>query len=732
MRFTTSDRSARKHTRTYDRASSVVFLKTREAFGGLSNMAGGFPLLVNNIHIRTSEALYQTCRFPHLPHIQRLIIEQRSPMTAKMKSKPHRCNSRPDWNRVRVNVMRWCLRVKLAQNWDAFSRLLLDTDCRPIVEHSRKDDFWGAKPMDERTLVGMNVLGRLLMELRESVKSEPREDFLRVEPLYIPDFLLNGCPIRPISGRTVERTESIDKPPMHPQRHHILEQIDIQLPPTGISKTADSCLHGKSMEYTPNQGSGNLKPYPAYKDSGVKWLKEVPEHWIIERLKASVDNILETKSGRDQTDTYLALEHVESWTGRIRRIRSDSVSDNQLKRFRSGDVLFGKLRPYLAKVARPANGSLCVGEFLILRPRHENILAAYIEQLLRSKPIIDTVNGSTFGAKMPRAEWHFMGAIAIVRPPLAEQAAIVRFLDHADRRIRRYVRAKQKLIVVLEEQKQAVIHQAVTGQIDVRTGRPYPKYKPSRAEWLGAVPESWQVRRSRRVFASRKELAGPNDTQLSATQAYGVIAQVDYEKRVGRKVVKILRHLERRQHVEIDDFVISMRSFQGGLERAWETGCIRSSYIVLQPATRLAVGYFGHLFKSIGYITALRSTANFIRDGQDLNYENFCRVDLPFPPIEEQQRIAMVLDRAAVNIDSIIERSRRQIDALGEYRTRLIADVVTGKLDVREAAAGLPDVDPLAAESDSVDGVDHEAGSEHTGWRHAVEEDGPLADVADP
>src|SRR5712692_8024088 len=113
--------------RTYERHQSVVFLKTNEAFGGLSNMAGGFPLRVNGVRIATSEALYQACRFPHRPEVQRLVIEQTSPMTAKMKTKPYRDDSRPDWDRVRVKIMRWCLRVKLAQNWEKFSELLLRT-----------------------------------------------------------------------------------------------------------------------------------------------------------------------------------------------------------------------------------------------------------------------------------------------------------------------------------------------------------------------------------------------------------------------------------------------------------------------------------------------------------------------------------------------------------------------------------------------------------------------------
>ncbi len=193
-----------EQSRTYDRARSVVFLKTHEAFGGLSNMAGGFPLLVNGMRILTSEALYQACRFPHRPEVQRLIIEQTSPMTAKMKSKPYRSDARPDWDHVRVKIMRWCLRVKLAQNWRTFSALLQETGERPIVEESRRDDFWGANPTAEGTLVGMNVLGRLLMELREVVKTESRDSLNQVQPLTIPDFLFCERPIGIVGARDCE------------------------------------------------------------------------------------------------------------------------------------------------------------------------------------------------------------------------------------------------------------------------------------------------------------------------------------------------------------------------------------------------------------------------------------------------------------------------------------------------------------------------------------------------
>ena len=219
-----------QQSRTYDRSNSVVFQKTKETFGGLSNMAGGFPLIVNDIRIRTSEALYQACRFPHRPEVQREIIGQKSPMTAKMKSKPHRQNSRSDWNKVRIKIMRWCLQVKLAQNWDTFSELLLATGDRPIVEQSRRDDFWGAKPVDECALIGVNALGRLLTELREKVKQEQPESLLRVSPLPIPDFKIYGHQIKEINMLPTDSVVPAAKPLEELLTSDADAQVPVQMP----------------------------------------------------------------------------------------------------------------------------------------------------------------------------------------------------------------------------------------------------------------------------------------------------------------------------------------------------------------------------------------------------------------------------------------------------------------------------------------------------------------------
>lgn len=188
--------------RTYIRSEVVVVYKTKAEFGGLSNMASGYPLQVNGTRILTAEALYQACRFPHLPELQREIIGQHSPIIAKRVCQPYRKDSRPDWDHIRHKVMRWCLRVKLAQNYIAFGQLLLSTGDFPIVEQSNRDDYWGAKRVDllGNTLVGQNVLGRLLMELRQKLKCDEEGALKTVHPLSISEFLLLGAPIDTITG----------------------------------------------------------------------------------------------------------------------------------------------------------------------------------------------------------------------------------------------------------------------------------------------------------------------------------------------------------------------------------------------------------------------------------------------------------------------------------------------------------------------------------------------------
>ena len=447
-----------------------------------------------------------------------------------------------------------------------------------------------------------------------------------------------------------------------------------------------------------------LKPYRTYKPSGVEWLGDVPEHWTTARLKSSINNIVEQTTERRGSDLYVALEHVESWTGRLRHAGPDVSFDSQVKYFRSGDILFGKLRPYLAKVTKPASDGVCVGEFLVLRPRHSNTTAPYMEQLLRSKPIIDAVNSSTFGAKMPRADWQFMGGMTVVHPPLPEQAAIVRFLDPAERRIRRYIRAKQKLITLLEEQKQAIIHQAVTGQIDVRTGQTYPAYKTSGVEWLGDVPENWEKRRLKSISRIRYGLGQP-PRELSDGLPLIRATNVDH----GRIVEKDLVYVDALDVPKSRDAFLSKKEII-----VVRSGAYTADSAIIPEAYEGAVAGYDMIVTVSGAqpeFIAIALLSNYVRDDQliisstrsaqpHINAEELGTAVLLLPPLDEQAAIVRYLDKATADIDIATDRARRQIDLLKEYHTRLIADVVTGKLDVREAATGLPEVDLLADEFD--------------------------------
>lgn len=176
--------------RTYSIKDSVTFAKVSGPYGRLSNMASNLSLLVNDNYIPSTEALYQACKYPLFPNIQQMILTQKSPMLAKKCSKKYEGYVRQDWDKIKFQVMRWCLRLKLLQNWEVFSEILLRSGDLPIVEYSSKDSLWGAIPDGRGNLEGVNALGRLLMELRAEINLDcPLQ---KVLPPNIDGFLLLG------------------------------------------------------------------------------------------------------------------------------------------------------------------------------------------------------------------------------------------------------------------------------------------------------------------------------------------------------------------------------------------------------------------------------------------------------------------------------------------------------------------------------------------------------------
>ena len=209
----------------------------------------------------------------------------------------------------------------------------------------------------------------------------------------------------------------------------------------------------------------------------------------------------------------------------------------------------------------------------------------------------------------------------------------------------------------------------------------YPSYKDSGVQWLAEVPTSWNVFPAKQVFADSKERRWTDDTFLTASQKYGVISQQRYMQLIGGRIVQASQDFDKWKHVEPDDFVISLRSFQGGLEMCAERGCVTWHYVVLKPKMEIIPLYFKWLFKSFSYIKSLQSTCNFIRDGQDLRYSNFVQVPIPFPPLTEQKTIASFLDKKCAGIDELVSRRQAIIERLKELKQSIIAEAVTKGLN---------------------------------------------------
>ena len=273
-----------------------------------------------------------------------------------------------------------------------------------------------------------------------------------------------------------------------------------------------------------------------------------------------------------------------------------------------------------------------------------------------------------------------VGGLPFPLPPPNEQTAIVRYLDHADTRIQRYIASKERLIELLTEQKQAIINQAVTRGLD-----PNVQLKPSSVEWLGDVPAHWNLVRNGRLFAQRNETGFPDLPILEVSLRTGV--DVRNFGTSDRKQIMSVRSSYKRA-AKGDLTYNMMRMWQGAVGVAPVDGLVSPAYVIAKPLPGTEARFFSALFRTRAYMAEVdKHSRGIVKDRNRLYWEDFKQMTTPCPPFEEQVAIVEYLGRATSNIDDAISRARRQIDLMQEYRTRLIADVVTGKLDVRGAVA---------------------------------------------
>lgn len=678
--------SNNRQNRTYTRRDCAVFRKTDEAFGGLSNMAPGFPVRVNGVRVMTIEALYQASRFPHLPDVQRLIIEQHSPMTAKMVSKPHRKDSRADWDKVRITVMRWCLRLKLSQHWSKFSQLLLSTGDRAIVEDSKKDDFWGAVPSDGETLVGLNVLGRLLMELREEIKKGA--ELRRVEAPAIENFLLFGEPLQVVDFRADKNAPAVETKyaadnalddfalPLFSTHPSSEKQPKPRSVPETIKKDRDGLIEG-------------VRPYPEYKESGSRWLGRVPETWRVRTLRT----LLTKRNERNRAD--LPLLSVARERGVFVRSLEDADENHNVipedlsnyKVARAGCLVINKMKAWQGSMGIAPCDGIVSPAYFVFDFAIEN--RAFGQRLLRSKPYVAHFAAASDGVRVGQWDLSIAGMreIPVLIPPLNEQTAIVRFLENASRKIDGFIRAKRKLIGLLNEQKQAIVHRAVTRGLD-----PHAPLKPSGNAWLGDIPKNWDQHALWTLSKLRVERNPGNLPLLSVFLDRGVIR---YEEGGGQVHAPSL-DLSGYQVVHPGDFVLNnQQAWRGSVGVSAHHGIISPAYIVLKLCNKLDSRFANFLMRSRVMVDQFVAASKGVGDIQRQVFWPFLRyVQVPVPKLEEQKALVELLAAETRGMDRAIARTEREIALMQEYRTRLTADVVTGKLDVRAAAAHLPALNP--------------------------------------
>jgi type I restriction enzyme S subunit len=424
-----------------------------------------------------------------------------------------------------------------------------------------------------------------------------------------------------------------------------------------------------------------LRPYPAMKDSGVPWVGEVPEHWEVLPNRAVFREVKERDCPEARMLSVTITKGVIPQAALLKdSFKKDSSNQDKssYKLVRPGDIAYNKMRAWQGAVGVSEYEGIVSPAYVVQRPR-EGIAPRYLHYLLRTPAFAKEAERWSYGITSDmwslRPE-HFRMIYSCI-PPLREQAAIVRFIDRADRRIRRYIRAKQKLITLLEEQRRAIIHRAVTRGLDFNV-----RLKPSGVEWLGDVPSHWEDSRVKAEFWCLNRHRVP----LSATER-GAMTSRQYDYYGASGVID-----------KVDDYL-----FDDDLLLIAEDGAnlvLRNLPLAIIARGKFWVNNHAHILKpkrgNLEYLAAVMERINYqpwISGAAQpkLTQDRLMSIAIAVAPPEEQDRIVDSVHRDTQTLRLTIARSEREVALLREYRTRLIADVVTGKLDVREAAARLPD-----------------------------------------
>lgn len=426
-----------------------------------------------------------------------------------------------------------------------------------------------------------------------------------------------------------------------------------------------------------------MKRYETYKDSGIQWWEEIPTHWDLKKAKHIFSLVTENVS--DSSLPKIALENIESWTGKY--IETDSDFMGEGVEFKKDDILFGKLRPYLAKVYKAEFAGQAVGDIYVFRGNEEQN-PEYLKYLLLSYPFISVVDGSTYGAKMPRANWDFISHLVLPCPPKTEQVTIAAFLDHKVGKIDATIAEKEQMLEDLKNYRSAIISEAVTKGLDKNV-----EMKDSGIEWMGMIPKHWGLvkLKNKAKVNGRIGFRGYTTADLvpKGQGAYTI---------GGKHITNCVIDLSNPDFISWDkyyespeimvkkgDILMAQRGSLGKAALVREDighATINPSLVLLNSIAMNEVFLYYYLVSSscLAYIDLL-NTATAVPMISQNQIEN---IFVPIPSGKEQKQIADYLDRKTKEIDETTIIVSTQISDLKSYKSALITEAVTGKIDLRD------------------------------------------------
>ncbi len=408
-----------------------------------------------------------------------------------------------------------------------------------------------------------------------------------------------------------------------------------------------------------------MKRYPKYRDSGVEWIGKVPAHWDTLRIKRAAHLRNERRNDSPEGWTYIGLEDVESESGRYAPTAGASrqSEDSMVGLFRAGDVLYGKLRPYLRKAIVAEQDGVCSTEFLVLSEGRAR--ATWLHRWLLTSEVTQQIEAGCDGAKMPRADWEHVGSIPMPLPPPAEQIAIAAALDRETARIDELMAKKTRFIELLKEKRQALITHAVTKGLD-----PNVKMKDSGVEWIGEVPDKWRPATLKRAVVLQRGHDLPENQRrlghIPVVSSAGISGTHDTAVAKAPGIVTgRYGSLGKFTFIEQDYWPLNTALYSIEFFANWPR-------------------YVWYLLQSFADQFVLESMKSAV-PGIDRNDVHEIRICLP--PRLEQESIATRLDREFRRIDSLVAKVERSITLLKERRSALITAAVTGQIDLRDAAS---------------------------------------------